>query len=113
MTRMEPTSRRDFLRMTAIPSLAHRATPTTSRQERKLGFALVGLGSLSTNQIAPALQKTKNCRLAAIVTGTPAKAVAWKAKYNIPDGSIYNFDTMHRMADNKDIDVVYIVTPNA
>ncbi len=30
---------------------------------RKLGVALVGLGSLSTNQIAPALQKTNHCRL--------------------------------------------------
>jgi len=122
---MEPTSRRDFLRMTAIaaagvplarpliPSIAHIATPTTSRQERKLGFALVGLGSLSTNQIAPALQKTKHCRLAGIVTGTPAKAEKWKAQYGIPDRSIYNYDTMQRMADNPDIDVVYVVTPNA
>ena len=122
---MEPTSRRDFLRMTAIaaagvplarpfiPSIAHRATPTTSLQERKLGFALVGLGSLSTNQIAPALQKTKHCRLVGIVTGTPAKAQKWKAQYGIPDKSIYNYETLERMADNRDIDVVYVVTPNA
>jgi predicted dehydrogenase len=121
---MDSTSRRDFVRMAAItvagaplagtlPSIAHRATPTTARQERKLGFALVGLGSLSTHQIAPALQKTRHCRLAGIVTGTPAKAVQWKAKYGIPDKSIYNYETMSRMADNPDIDVVYIVTPNA
>lgn len=118
---MASTSRRDFLRMTAIgvagapliPSIAHRATPTTARQEKKLGYALVGLGSLSTNQIAPALQKTKLCRLAGIVTGTPAKAEQWKAKYGIPDRSIYNYDTIGRLADNPDVDVVYIVTPNA
>jgi predicted dehydrogenase len=124
---MTSTSRRDFVRITAlaaagaplvrplgsVPSIAHRATPTTSRQEKKLGFALVGLGSLSTNQIAPALQKTKHCRLAAIVTGTPAKAVKWKAQYGIPDRSIYNYDTIERIADNKDVDVVYVVTPNA
>jgi len=122
---MEPTSRRDFLRMTAIaaagvplarpliPSIAHRVTPTTNRQEKKLGFALVGLGSLSTNQIAPALPKTKHCRLAGIVTGTPAKAEKWKAQYGIPAKSIYNYETMERMADNPDIDVVYVVTPNA
>ena len=123
---MASTSRRDFVRMAAlaaagaplarplgsVPSIAHRATPTTSRQERKLGFALVGLGSLSTNQIAPALQKTKHCRLAGIVTGTPAKAVKWKAQYGIPDRSIYNYDTIERIADNKDVDVVYVVTPN-
>jgi predicted dehydrogenase len=81
--------------------------------DRKLGFALVGLGGLSTNQIAPALQKTKFCRLAGIVTGTPAKAEKWKAQYNLPDKNIYNYDTMEQMADNPDIDVVYVVTPNA
>ncbi|HEU4721423.1 MAG TPA: Gfo/Idh/MocA family oxidoreductase [Gemmatimonadaceae bacterium] len=118
---MASTSRRDFVRMTAlsvagaplIPSIAHRATPTTVRQEKKLGYALDGLGSLSTNQIAPALQKTKLCRLAGIVTGTPAKAEQWKAKYGIPDRSIYNYDTIGRLADNPDVDVVYIVTPNS
>jgi len=68
---------------------------------------------LSTNQIAPAIAKTKNCRLAAIVTGTPAKAERWKAQYNIPDKNIYNYESMERMADNPDIDVVYVVTPNA
>ncbi len=81
--------------------------------QKKLGFALCGLGSLSTNQIAPALQKTANCRLAGIITGTPAKAVKWKAQYGIADKNIYNYETMHRIADNPDIDVVYVVTPNA
>ncbi len=74
---------------------------------------MVGLGSLSTHQIAPALQQTQYCRLAGIVTGTPAKAVRWKQEYGIPDKNIYNYDNMDRMADNPDIDVVYVVTPNA
>jgi predicted dehydrogenase len=80
---------------------------------KKLGFALCGLGSLSTYQIAPALQKTANCRLAGIITGTPAKAVKWKSQYGISDRNIYNYETMHRIADDPDIDVVYVVTPNA
>jgi predicted dehydrogenase len=112
-------TRRDFLKTTVLataslplagllPSIGRAADP-----DRKLGFALVGLGSLSTNQIAPALQLTKNCRLAGIVTGTPSKATAWKAKYNIPDKNIYNYDTMDQIANNPDIDVVYVVTPNA
>ena len=61
--------------------------------DRKIGFALAGLGNLSTHQIAPALQKTKFCKLAGIVTGHPAKAERWKAQYNIPDKNIYNYDT--------------------
>jgi len=111
--------RREFLTSTAAlaasPLLASLAGPASSAEApaRKLGVALVGLGSLSTNQIAPALQKTRNCRLAGIVTGTPAKAEEWKKKYGIPDKSVYNYKTMGRMADNKDIDIVYVVTPNA
>ena len=79
---------------------------------KKLGFALVGLGSLSTNQIAPALQKTKNCRLAGIVTGTPAKEKIWAEKYQIPKQNIYNYETFDRIKENPDIDVVYVVLPN-
>ncbi|UTA52759.1 Gfo/Idh/MocA family oxidoreductase [Lysobacter soli] len=110
--------RRKFLAETAIalaaaPFISTSATREKSKQSRKLGVAVCGLGRLSENQIAPALMKTQHCRLAGIVTGTPAKAAAWKAKYGIPDGSVYSYDTMHRMADNPDIDIVYVVTPNA
>ena len=112
------TSRRSFIAGSAalavspfINTRVTRALAAASR--RKLGFALCGLGSLSTHQIAPALQKTANCRLAGIVTGTPAKAARWKAQYGIADKNIYSYETMHRMADNPDIDVVYVVTPNA
>jgi predicted dehydrogenase len=112
-------TRREFIRLASLaaasaplfaswPSLAGAADP-----DRKIGFALCGLGGLSTGQIAPALQKTKYCRLAGIITGTPSKAATWKAKYNIPDKNIYNYQTMVNLADNPDIDVVYVVTPNA
>jgi predicted dehydrogenase len=80
---------------------------------KKLGWALVGLGSLSTNQIAPAFAKSKHCRLAAIVTGTPAKAEAWKKQYGIPDSHVYNYETFDKIADNPDVDVIYIVLPNS
>jgi predicted dehydrogenase len=82
-------------------------------EPRKLGFALVGLGGLSTGQLGPALQKTQFCRLAAIVTGTPSKIPVWKDRYKIPDKNVYSYDTMEQMADNPEIDVVYVVTPNA
>jgi len=112
-------TRRDFIKTTAIAAAsvplvgAWLPNVRAAEPDKKLGVALVGLGSLSTHQIAPALQKTKYCRLAGIVTGTPAKAEKWKAQYGIPDRSIYNYDTMEKMADNPDIDFVYVVTPNA
>jgi hypothetical protein len=48
-----------------------------SQAPHKLGVVLVGLGNYSTHQLAPALQETEHCRLAGIVTGTPAKAETW------------------------------------
>ncbi len=112
-------TRRDFIKTTALTAAALPLVGTLTPRafaagaDKKLGVALVGLGSLSTYQIAPALQNTKYCRLAGIVTGTPAKAEKWKAQYSLPDRSIYNYESMEKMADNPDIDIVYVVTPNA
>ncbi|MEJ0085467.1 MAG: Gfo/Idh/MocA family oxidoreductase [Pseudomonadota bacterium] len=112
---MPHNPRRQFLAQTAALAAAPLFSSVVSGQApaRKLGVALVGLGSLSTGQIAPALLKTRNCRLAGIVSGSPAKAAEWKQKYNLPDNNVYDYKTMGRMADNKDIDIVYVVTPNS
>ena len=83
------------------------------KQKKSIGVALVGLGYYSTDLLAPALQLTKHCHLAGIVTGTPEKAVIWQRKYNLKDKNIYDYQNMHTMANNPDIDVAYIVTPNA
>jgi predicted dehydrogenase len=113
-------SRRTFIRRAAVTAIGFPFVSSLSSvaraaadQPRKLGFALVGLGGLSNGQLAPALQRTQYCRLAAIVTGTPGKIPIWKERYNIADKDVYNYDTMEKMADNPDIDVVYVVTPNA
>ncbi len=82
-------------------------------ETKKLGVALVGLGSLSSNQIAPALQKTANCRLSAIVTGTPDKEKKWADKYGINLGSIYNYDNFDKIASDDNVDIIYIVLPNS
>ncbi|MEO5683560.1 MAG: Gfo/Idh/MocA family oxidoreductase [Chitinophagaceae bacterium] len=112
---MHQQSRRDALKNMAIGGGALLLSPNIllagRRKKDKLGVALVGLGYYSTDLLAPALQQTKNCYLAGIVTGTPSKAAAWKAKYNIPDKNIYNYQNFDAIASNPDIDVVYVVLP--
>jgi predicted dehydrogenase len=81
--------------------------------DKKLGIALVGLGKYSTEQLAPALMETHYCYLAGIVTGSESKISEWKVKYNIPDGNIYNYENFDQLSDNKQIDILYIVLPNA
>lgn len=109
-------SRRDIVKALAIGGSALLFAPemllaATRRKKGKLGVALVGLGYYSTDLLAPALQQTKNCYLAGIVTGTPSKAEAWKKKYNLSDKNIYNYQQFDQLANNPDIDVVYIVLP--
>jgi glucose-fructose oxidoreductase len=79
--------------------------------KKKLGVALVGLGYYSTDLLAPALQLTENCYLAGIVTGSPDKAEKWKKQFNLPDKNIYNYSNFDTLANNPDIDVVYVVLP--
>jgi predicted dehydrogenase len=81
---------------------------------RKLGYALVGLGSLSQHQIAPALAaKTKLGKLTGLVSGQPEKAKEWAKQYGVPEKNIYDYQSFDRIKDNPEIDVVYVVLPNS
>src|SRR5688572_24551368 len=79
----------------------------------KLGIALVGLGKYSEGQLAPALQQTAHCHLAGIVTSSQQKKEQWKMKYNLPDNACYTYENFDTIKDNPDIDIVYVVLPNA
>lgn len=117
-------SRRDFIQKLsgglgvtlaslAAPAAIAATTATNNKSEKKLGVALVGLGSYAKNQLAVALEKTSNCYLAAIVTGTPAKADEWAKKYNLDKKNIYNYQNFDEIAKNKSVDIVYVVLPNS
>jgi predicted dehydrogenase len=82
-------------------------------EKKKLGVVLVGLGSYATNQLAPALQETKYCKLTGIVTGSPSKKEPWMKKFRIPESNVYNYQNFDRIAQNSEIDIVYIVLPNS
>jgi len=81
--------------------------------ERKLGYAVVGLGKLAQGQIIPALHTTSNAFLAALVSGHPDKAHRIAAANGVPPDAIYNYENYDRIAHDPRIDVVYIVLPNS
>ncbi|MAR26540.1 MAG: glucose-fructose oxidoreductase [Flavobacteriaceae bacterium] len=83
-----------------------------SKIRKKLGVALVGLGSYSKGALGPALLETEFCELKAIVTGTKSKVNEWKLKYNINDNGVYNYKNFESIANNDQVDIVYIVLPN-
>ncbi|MEP7141235.1 MAG: Gfo/Idh/MocA family oxidoreductase [Ferruginibacter sp.] len=119
---MKRVSRRSFLQhlgigagaaavATSLPSFIN-ISGKVNPDDKRLNIALCGLGRYA-GYLAEGLETAKNCRLAGIITGTPAKAVEWKKKYNIPDKNIYNYQNFDAIKDNKDIDLVYVVLPNS
>ncbi len=63
--------------------------------------------------MAHGLESSQYCRIAGIITGTPAKAAEWEKRYAIPKKNIYNYQNFDEIKNNKDIDVVYVVLPNS
>lgn len=125
---MREYSRRKFIRQISASALAIGSISQVScgisenekmqkmneqKAKGKYGIALVGLGKYSEGQLAPALQEARQCYLAGIVTGTPAKGEKWKNKYRIPEKNIYDYSTFDKIRDNDDIDIIYIVLPNS
>tara|TARA_E500000318_G_scaffold111934_1_gene132765 strand:+ start:2462 stop:3601 length:1140 start_codon:yes stop_codon:yes gene_type:complete len=118
---MKSLTRRNFNSLTAkgigaaalLSSAPFACAMGGNQDKKKLGIALVGLGGYSTYQLAPALQDTQHCYLAGIVTGTPEKKQIWADKYGIPEKNIYNYQNFDDIANNEDIDVVYVVLPNS
>ncbi len=76
-----------------------------------LKVAIMGLGSYGT-RVAEAMRDCKAAKLTGVISGTPSKIADWQKKYNIPAANCYNYDNFDKIKDNKDIDAVYIITPN-
>ncbi|MFV0624270.1 Gfo/Idh/MocA family protein [Sphingomonas sp. ac-8] len=81
--------------------------------KRKIGYAVVGLGGYATGQIMPQFKNCEHARLVALVSGTPEKLERYGAEYGIPKTHRYSYAEYDRIRDNPDIDVVYVVLPNA
>ncbi|GEO06671.1 glucose-fructose oxidoreductase [Adhaeribacter aerolatus] len=82
------------------------------QQGKVLRVAIMGLGSYGT-RVADAMQACKRAKLVGAISGTPAKLKDWQSKYNIPAKNCYNYENFDQIKNNRDIDAVYVITPNA
>ncbi|HEY2727865.1 MAG TPA: Gfo/Idh/MocA family oxidoreductase [Parafilimonas sp.] len=118
---MKKTSRRSFIAFTGITAagiavvpffLSNKKIIKPKYNGKKLNVALVGLGRYASI-LADGLQESTYCQLAGVVTGHLEKGEAWKKKYNLADGNIYNYENFDSIASNKNIDMIYVVLPNS
>lgn len=80
---------------------------------KKLGWAVVGLGSLAINQILPAFAKCEKSKVVAFVSGHRDKADKLAARYGVAAKNIYNYENYDSIKDNPEVDIIYIVLPNS
>lgn len=80
-----------------------------NRARKKIGFALVGLGSIAQNAVLPAFARTQKARLVALVSRDLSKATRLARKYGRP--ACYSVSDFAECLTNPEVDAVYVATP--
>jgi predicted dehydrogenase len=87
--------------------------PNQDPPDTRIGFAILGLGRLGTEQIMPAFGRAKHAKLVALISGSPDKARVLASQYGLPESKIYGYGDFDRIRDDQSIQAIYVVTPNA
>jgi predicted dehydrogenase len=77
----------------------------------KVRYAVIGAGWISQEAFLPAIAQTGNSEIAAIVSGSPAKAKKLAAFHGIPQ--VVDYKDFDALAKSGAIDAVYVATPNS
>lgn len=88
-------------------------TPTPMPPDQRVKYAVVGLGHLALEEIIPAFGSCKKSKLTALVSGSPEKMKKVAAQYGIKTENCYSYQTYDQIKNNPEVDVIYIVLPNA
>jgi predicted dehydrogenase len=113
------STRREFLQKAGLSTLAL-SLPFSDSIAQALGYeeskvlrvAIMGLGSYGS-RVADAMKDCSRAKLVGVISGTPSKIAQWQQKYSIPAQNCYSYETVDQIKNNKDIDAVYVTTPNA
>lgn len=116
-------SRRSFLQkiapFTVLPLVSGKTLSDIQQDLARLSYdgpvlrvAIMGLGGYG-NRVADAIQSCTKVKLVGAISGTPSKLTDWQSRFKIHVANCYNYQTFDAIRENKEIDVVYITTPNA
>jgi predicted dehydrogenase len=76
---------------------------------KRVGYAVVGLGSISQVAVLPAFAHSKKAKLVAVVSGDRNKAKKFAQDFHASQA--YTYDEFSRCLENPHVDAVYIATP--
>ncbi|MXO58653.1 gfo/Idh/MocA family oxidoreductase [Altererythrobacter salegens] len=75
----------------------------------RMRWAIVGLGNFTVGEVIPGIRDSQHSRMTAFVSGSPDKQKDLGARYGV--SRFYNYENFDRIADDPEIDCVYIVLP--
>lgn len=87
-------------------------TPTPLPPDKRLGYAVVGLGHLALEEVLPALSNCKKSRLVALVSGSPEKMKKVALQYGISSENCYTYQIFDQLKNNASVNIIYIILPN-
>ncbi len=79
-------------------------------QDRKVRYAVVGIGWISQTALLPGVEHTGNSEVVAFVSGHEEKAAKVGEKYGVT--ALYSYDEYDDLLTSGTIDAVYLATPN-
>lgn len=82
-----------------------------SRADRRIRYAVVGLGYIAQVAVIPAFKHAKNCVLSALVSNDYVKRRQLGRKYGVK--RLYSYDEYDDCLRSGEIDAVYIALPNS
>lgn len=85
-------------------------TVTATAARKKTRYAFLGLGFFAS-YVAPRVQASPHSEIKALISSDPAKAKEWADRYSVSEEQIYDYSQIGQLADNDEIDAVYIATP--
>lgn len=80
------------------------------RADRRVGYAVVGLGRISERAVLPAFRHSRASKLVAVVSGDKSKARRLAARFGAADP--YTFDQYDLCLSRPAVEAVFIATPN-
>jgi predicted dehydrogenase len=78
--------------------------------EKKIRYAIVGLGDIAQEAMLPGVGHTGNSEVTAFVTGDAVKARELRDRYNVEHA--FRYDQFDELLDADLVDAIYLATPN-
>lgn len=87
--------------------------PKPESEVKRVGYAIVGLGKLSAEELIPAARTSEHAYVAALVTSEEDKGEAFARAFDLTENDVYTYDEFEKLAERDDVEAVYIVLPNS